>query len=191
MDYMKIDGLIEKDESLELYDLQCEIINSETLTDNEKLLRLAIMQTNCPVDDWENAAEILRNYVTELHGDDLLIAAYIAVTAYELVRYEKVDFFIDLLTKENDFADDCVCSIAEYLRAKYLKEKGADAKTIVKLLEKSIQLCPEYAMHYIMLADYKAFDEKVKLLDKALSKRCVLPKNCGACPNLIMLNHQQ
>ena len=54
MDYTKIDGLIEKDECLELYELQCEIINSETLTDNEKLLRLVIMQTNCPVDDWEN-----------------------------------------------------------------------------------------------------------------------------------------
>ena len=177
MDYTKIDGLIEKGESLELYELQCEIINSETLTDNEKLLRLAIMQTNCPVDDWENAAEILRNYVTELHGEDLLIAVYIAVTAYELVRYEKVDYFIGLLTKEIDFADDCVRSIAEYLRAKYLKEKGADAKTIVKLLEKSIQLCPEYAMHYILLADYKAFDEKVKLLDKALSK---IKKVCTA-----------
>lgn len=170
MDYTKIDGLIEKDESLELYELQCEIINSETLTDNEKLLRLAIMQTNCPVDDWENAAEILRNYVTELHGEDLLIAAYIAVTAYELVRYEKVDFFIDLLAKEKDFADDSFRSIAEYLRAKYLKENGADAKTVIKVLENSIRLCPEYAMHYIMLADYKAFDEKVKLLDKALSK---------------------
>ena len=170
MDYTKIDGLIEKDESLELYELQCEIINSEILTDNEKLLRLAIMQTNCPVDDWENAAEILRNYVTELHGEDLLIAAYIAVTAYELVRYEKVDFFIDLLAKEKDFADDSFRSIAEYLRAKYLKEKGADAKTVIKVLENSIRLCSEYSMHYIMLADYKAFDEKVKLLDKALSK---------------------
>lgn len=170
MDYTKIDGLIEKDESLALYELQCEIINSETLTDNEKLLQLAIMQTNCPVDDWENAAEILRNYVPELHGEALLIAAYIAVTAYELVRYEKADYFIDLLAKENDFADDSFRSIAEYLRARYLKEKGADAKTVIKVLENSIRLCPEYAMHYIMLADYKAFDEKVKLLDKALSK---------------------
>lgn len=170
MDYTKIDGLIEKDESLELYELQCEIINSETLTDNEKLLRLAIMQTNCPVDDWENAAEILRNYVTELHGEALLIAAYIAVTAYELVRYEKADYFIDLLAKENDLADDSLRSIAEYLRARYLKEKGADAKSVIKVLENSIRLCPEYAMHYIILADYKAFDEKVKLLDKALSR---------------------
>ena len=170
MDYTKIDGLIEKDESLELYELQCEIINSETLTDNEKLLQLAIMQTNCPVDDWENAAEILRNYVPELLGVALLIAAYIAVTAYELVRYEKVDYFIDLLAKENDFADDSFRSIAEYLQARYLKQKGADAKTVINVLENSIRLCPEYAMHYIMLADYKAFDEKVKLLDKALSK---------------------
>ena len=154
MNYTEIDGLIEKDESLELYELQCEIINSETLTDNEKLLRLAIMQTNCPVDDWENAAEILRNYVTELHGEDLLIAVYIAVTAYELVRYEKADYFIDLLAKENDLADDSFRSIAEYLRARYLKEKGADAKSVIKVLENSIRLCPEYAMHYIILADY-------------------------------------
>ena len=155
---------------MELYELQCEIINSETLTDNEKLLQLAIMQTNCPVDGWENAAEILRNYVPELHGEALLIATYIAVTAYELVRYEKVDYFIDLLAKENDFADDSFRSIAEYLQARYLKQKGADAKTVINVLENSIRLCPEYAMHYIMLADYKAFDEKVKLLDKALSK---------------------
>lgn len=169
MDYTKIDGLLEQDENPELYELQCEIINSTSLSDDEKLLRLAIMQTNPPIDDWENAAEIIRNYVTELHGDALLIAVYIAVTAYETVYYAKVEHFLGLLNEEYERADDRFRSIAAYLRAKYMEASFAEEEQIVAAIEKSISLCPDYAMHYIMLANYKAFDEKSGLLDKALA----------------------
>ena len=53
MDYTKIDGLITSAEHKQLYELQCDTINSEAFSENEKLLRLAIMQTIRPRKNWE------------------------------------------------------------------------------------------------------------------------------------------
>jgi len=168
MDYAKIDNLVTEDESESLYELQSEIIGASELSDNEKLVRLALLQTLSPVEDWQAGAEIIRKYASGICGNDLLIAAYIAVNAYERVRYANIEYFIELLIKACEHEDNKFRSVAEYLRARYLKESGASHEEIAELLISSITLCPKYSMHYVLLAEYKTLDEKYEQIEKAL-----------------------
>ena len=184
MDYTKIDGLLEQDENPALYGLQCEIINSTALSDSEKLLRLAIMRTNPPILDWRIAAELLTDHITEFHGDSLLIAAYIAAAAYKSASYAKTDPFLNRLNEEYELADDRFRSVAEYLRVMYsqpISEEDWEAA----MLEKSIALCPDYAMHYVDLLSYKPLDEAAVLIEKAIANvKEVYSEEDGFCPPL-------
>jgi hypothetical protein len=142
MNHTNFPELITPKEDRELYKLQCEIINNVSYSDDEKSLRLAILQTLTPIDDFESAAEIIRNHTTALHGEHILIAAYIAITAYEMVRYPNVEYFVELLDKSYDLEDDDFRSIADYLRAKYLKASGASDATVIKMLKNSEKSSP-------------------------------------------------
>lgn len=166
-DLNSIIGLFNEEESREHFKLQSEIIASSALNENDKILRLALLRYHSPHSDWDIAAEILRNYHTDLHGRDLLIAADIAVNAHYLYLYEHVGYFLSLLEEEELQADDSFRSIALWLRAKHLNPDSKNRDTVIELLERSIELRPDYVMHYLLLSDYRTFGEKNALIDKA------------------------
>ena len=167
MDFSKIPFLITKDESHELYEYQGNVLKSPLLSDEEKLIRLAIIQTLAPVEDWESAAELLKGYIYSFNKFNLLIGAFIALTAFESVRYKNISFFISLINNNMPILKDESLSVACFIKARYIIEKGENLNEAIALLKQSIIEGPQFVMNYMELSRYADQELKKQYIRKA------------------------
>ena len=123
MNFANISSLISKEESYELFKCQNGIINNRNFSNTEKLIRLSILQTLPPIEDWESASKMLKEYIYTFDTFNLLVGAFISLTAYELTRYKDIDYFISLIDEITKFVDDEFLSIAYFIKSKYIIEK--------------------------------------------------------------------
>lgn len=169
MDLTKIPNLIANEESHELFECQNEIINNLNLSDEEKLIRLAIIQTLSPIEDWGSASEILKEHIFSFESFNFLIGIFISLTAFELMRYENIDYFISLLDDRIPTMQGNLLSVAYYIKAKFLFEKGDNTTEAVGLLKKSVDIGPNFVMNFMELSNYVDTDSKKRYYQKAYS----------------------
>ena len=154
MDFTKIPNLITNDESHELYEYQNDIIYSQSLSDEEKLIRLAIIQTLSPVEDWESASDLLKEHIRNFSTFNLLIGVFISLTAFEFVRYKDIDYFNSLIDDRISELHGDFLSVADFIKARYIIEKGGDTAEAIALLKKSVDTGPRFVMNYVELSNY-------------------------------------
>lgn len=169
MDLTKIPNLITDKESQELFVCQNEIINNLSLSNEEKLIRLAIIQTLSPVEDWESAAQILKEHIFSFESFNFLIGTFISLTAFELMRYENIDYFISLLDDKILTLQGELLSVAYYIKAKFLVEKEGNTTEAVELLKRSVDIGPNFVMNFVELSNYVDIDSKKRCYQKACS----------------------
>lgn len=161
---MNILNLIQEKESIELFRIQEKILEQINQTqDIYHIIRLGLLQTLPPVEDYQAAIDVLLPYIGKDSQYKLeVIGAYICA----VFIFDEDCPFLSYLKSNYSELTEKIQSIVCYIEALYNRNRNINA---IPLLKKSILICDTYVNNLVALAQECRGKERQNLLKKAES----------------------
>lgn len=170
IDYKKY-NLITKNENSDLFDLQESIIDSNSISEVDKVIRLVLLLSQSPIADHETAIKLLFDF-SKCNLDERVLILGAEFNSF-LPIYTPNPFIQNLVEKFDCYANK-EKSIIKYLEAinlnnSIIKQRKNVSTIVVQLLKESIRLECSYVNNYYRLALLSKRSDAKQLMEIALS----------------------